>query len=278
MLKSNSFSEESSFFSLTPIKIPIPKNWNPSPIPPSRDILCPQCRTKSLSSITLNKKKESNNYNIKIICKNNHKEEMPLNKFSFYNYRNFKKECFICKNKYEIKKINFCFKCKNYLCKECHCEHCQEKEDDCISNYYGLLENRCASHNKLQEFYCLTCDKYLCKSCLKNHTQSHRNNIINLMQKFNKYEKIIKDEIFKEKNLVMKYNEILNSVRKIIIKNIQRKRMILNMKKSILYSYLNNNANYFNITNIDFAKNLNNDSLFDKNRLKNLYELLLKKH
>ena len=58
MFKSNSFSEESSFFSLTPIKIPNLKNWNHSPIPPSRDILCPQCKTKSLSSITINKKKK----------------------------------------------------------------------------------------------------------------------------------------------------------------------------------------------------------------------------
>ena len=44
------------------------------------------------------------------------------------------------------------------------------------------------------------------------------------MKKFYYYRKLRKNEIINEKNLVIEYNEILNSIRKIIITNNQRKK------------------------------------------------------
>ena len=88
---------------------------------------------------------------------------------------------------------------------------------------------------------------------------------------------LITDEIANEKNLVIKYNEILNSVRKIITKNIEQKRKALEIKKSILNSYISNNMNYFNIKNIDYAKeHLNNNLLPNQNKIKKLYDICKK--
>ena len=97
------------------------------------------------------------------------------------------------------------------------------------------------------------------------------------MEKFNKYVQLITNEISNEKNLVTKYNEILNSVRKIITKNIEQKRKALEIKKSILNSYISNNMNYFNIKNIDYAKeHLNNNLLPNQNKIKKLYDICKK--
>ena len=91
------------------------------------------------------------------------------------------------------------------------------------------------------------------------------------MQKFDKYSQAIKDEIFKEKNIITKYNEILNSIRKMISKNIQQRKNMLEIKKNILNSSMNNNMNYFNISNIDFAKSRQDSIVNDK--IKELIEL-----
>ena len=265
MHKSNSFSLDSSL----QLKIPPTLKTYDRPLSEASEISCSKCFTKSLSSLIIHKQKESSNYNIKIVCKNGHTEEMPLIKFTFMNYRIYKKECSKCKQQIEMKKINYCFTCKLFLCKNCQCEH--SKESGSISSYYGLLENVCDNHNqKIQEYYCFDCTKYLCKSCLKNHHQDHIN-IINLMEKFNMYENMIKDEIVKEKILVEKYNRIINALREVISNNIKQKKMRLELKKSILYSYINNNMNYYNIKNMDFAKNHLNFE-FDQKKLQDLIE------
>ena len=238
--------------------------------------LCSKCHTSSISSISIKKEKESNIYNINILCKNKHQEEIPLSIFDMFNNQNYQKECQICKQKFEIKNIFYCYKCKIFFCFNCQCEH-YKNDKKIVTCYYRLLENRCNLHdNKIKEYYCKDCTKYLCPDCLKTHSNEHKN-LINLKEKFFKYQKIIKNEIDEEKNLVTKYNDILNSVRKIITKNIEQKRKLLELKKSILNSYINNNMNYFNIKNIDYAKGqINNILMFNQNKIKQLYEICKK--
>ena len=262
MQKSDSLSLDSS------VKLKIPPTIKHS-YPNTSEISCPECHIKNLSSIIINKQNESNNYNIKIVCNKKHTVEMPLNKFNNIYYPTYTKECTKCKKNIDLKKINYCFSCKLFLCKNCLCEH--KKESCSISSYYGLLENICNIHNqKIKEYYCVECEIYLCKLCLANHDQKHKN-IVNLKEKFNKYEKVIKDEIFKEKILVEKYNRIINALREDISNKIKQKKMRLELKKSILNSYVNNHMNYYYIQNMDFAKNhLNFD--FDEKKLKNLVE------
>ena len=270
MYKSCSLAKESTFLSLSP------KKSNPNlsqstriSIPNSTEILCSKCNTASLISLKIQRQTDSKGFNIKVLCKNGHEEIIPLTKFVMLNQRLYKKICSKCKQKTDVKKIYYCFKCKDYYCANCHCEHSNEKKYS--SNYYGLLENRCSSHNyRIQEYYCLDCAKFLCKFCYKDHLEKHKN-IINLMQKFDKYSQAIKDEIFKEKNIITKYNEILNSIRKMISKNIQQRKNMLEIKKNILNSYMNNNMNYFNISNIDFAKSRQDSIVNDK--IKELIEL-----
>jgi hypothetical protein len=237
--------------------------------------LCPKCQT-AITSISVKREKVSKNFNINILCKNNHREEMPLSKFNMLNQKTDSKECENCKKKSTIKNIYYCHKCKKYFCLNCKCEHF-EKNANLFTNYFGLLENRCTLHdNKINQYYCKDCAKYLCKDCFKDHLKEHKN-IINLMEKFNKYVQLITNEIANEKNLMIKYNEILNSVRKIITKNIEQKRKALEIKKSILNSYISNNMNYFNIKNMDYAKeNLNNNLLPNQNKIKKLYDICKK--
>ena len=278
MSKSNSFLNESLSKSLllpnfsSNLNNPQQENQN------SSQIFCSKCKTLSLSSIKIQRQKESKKFNLNITCKNNHSEEFPLDKFDIFNKKMFRKECEKCKQKVGIKNIYYCFKCKKYYCSECQCEHYKE-DKKYVSNYYGLLENRCSLHNnKIQEYFCKSCFQYLCKECLKNHNKNHKD-IVSLMEKFDYYQRLMKNEIVNEKNLVIKYNEILNSVRKIIITNIQQKKMVLDIKKSILNSYINNNMNYFNIINIDFAKNeLNNYIKYDQSKIKKLYDLCKKNY
>ena len=271
MQKSHSFSLDSSINFKLPPSI---KNQDQAPIPNPSEISCSKCRTKSLSSLNIQRQNQSNNYNIKIVCKNEHTEEMPLIKFAYLNFHIYKKNCAKCKQKIEIKKINYCNKCKKFFCKNCPCEH--SKDSVSISSYYTLLENKCNFHNQnIQEYYCVDCSKNLCKSCLKNHDQSHKN-IVNLMEKFNKYEKMIKNEIVKEKILVEKYNKIINALREFIYNDIRQKKMFHELKKSILLSYTSNNMNYYNIQNMDFAKN-NLNMEFNEKKMKELIEIF-KKH
>ena len=239
----------------------------------SLDMSCPKCNTKIFSSFIINKQNESSNYNIKILCNKNHMIEMPLSRFNQIYHPTYTKECSNCKKQIELKKMYYCSTCKLFLCNYCLCGH--KKESCNICNYFGLLENVCKIHTqKIQEFYCFECKIYLCKLCLQNHPQNHTN-IINLKEKFNKYEKIIGDEIVKEKILVEKYNSIINALRENISNKIKQKKMRLELKKSILNSYINNHMNYYYIQNMDFAMNqLKFD--FDEKKLKNLVEQLKK--
>lgn len=234
-------------------------------------IYCSKCHTNSLSSIQIKRKKDTNKFYIHITCINNHNEETPLSQFDMINKKMYIKQCSKCNQNIGIKKIFYCFKCKVYFCINCPCEHFT-KDKDSVSSYFGLLESRCSLHNKMQEFYCLTCSKNLCKICCKNHSLEHKN-VVNLMEKFTNYQKMLKGEITKEKELVEKYNDIINKTRKILNQNIQYRRYILNLKKSIVNSYQNNKLNYFNIQNINFAKNeINNALFYDQDKIKKLYE------
>ncbi len=51
------------------------------------------------------------------------------------------------------------------------------------------------------------------------------------METFDNYQKLMKNDIQSEKNLVIRYNKILNSVREIITKNIEQKKLVLDIKK-----------------------------------------------
>ena len=269
MSKSNFSSKQSFYHSISNLSCQ-KENQKPT------QFLCSKCHTSSISSISIKKEKESKKYNINILCKNLHQEEIPLSEFDMFDKKNYQKECQICKRKLEIKSIFYCYKCKKYFCLNCKCEHFQ-KNANLFTTYFGLLENRCTLHdNKINQYYCKDCTKYLCKECFKDHFKEHKS-IINLMEKFNKYVQLITNEISNEKNLVTKYNEILNSVRKIITKNIEQKRKALEIKKSILNSYISNNMNYFNIKNMDYAKeNLNNNLLPNQNIIKKLYHICKK--
>ena len=266
MSKSNSLSKESSNSSF--------QKENPN----SSKVCCSKCHTLSLSSITIKRQPESKGFNISITCENNHSEETPLKKFDSFNHKISKKECQHCNQKISIKEIFFCFKCKKYYCFNCKCDHYMKGKEN-ISHYYGLLENRCPLHgNKIKEFYCKQCVKYLCKDCLKSHNKSH-NNVVNLMEKFDNYQRLLKNEINNEKNLLIRYNKILNAVREIMTKNIEQKKYVLELKKRILNSYINNNMNYFNNKNIDFAKNQLNDNVtYDQTKVKKLYDFCKKNY
>ena len=269
MSKSNFSSKQSFHHSISNLSCQ-KENQKPT------QFLCSKCHTSSISSISIKKEKESKKYNINILCKNLHQEEIPLSEFDMFDKKNYQKECQICKRKLEIKSIFYCYKCKKYFCLDCQCEH-YKRERELVTSYYGLLENRCNFHdNKIKEYYCKDCTKYLCLDCLKTHSNEHKN-VINLREKFFKYQKIMETEIGEENNLVTKYNDILNSVRKIITKNIEQKRKLLELKKSIFNSYINNNMNYFNIKNIDYAKGqINNILMFNQNKIKQLYEICKK--
>ena len=250
-------------------------NMPAPPIEPnSLKISCPICNTLSFSSINILKNQENKKYYINISCKNNHQEYQTLSHFNFNHQKNDIKECpnTACHKISELSKIYYCFKCKNFYCPKCCCIHYRSKPD--ISRYFGLLENRCKIHEfKIQEYFCNLCDKYFCKKCKVTHPENHKN-LIFLGQKFEKIEKILRDEINKEKNIVMEYNKMLNLARKNISEIIEYKKNMIKIKKYILESYLNRNKNYYNIQNLNLIKTLHNNhqKIYEK-KIKKLYDM-----
>ena len=94
-------------------------------------------------------------------------------------------ECNACKKKEEKKHINFCKKCKNYICGDCIKKHIQKeyclKDENykLYRNRYYLMNFYCNVHNKICNGYCFDCEENICPKCEMESHLSHKTRISN---------------------------------------------------------------------------------------------------
>lgn len=141
---------------------------------------CPQCY--KIPEISYN---YDNYYNYK--CRNNHKEELELNKI--LDKCTTSKILFKCsygnetntENNYLL--FNLCYKCKKIICSEKNCQkaHRSECSDDLeyLINCKDLC-SLCYEHGEKLLFYCPKCDINVCEKC-KGH-EDHNIVLMNTMK------------------------------------------------------------------------------------------------
>ena len=113
--------------------------------------------------------------------------------------------CMFCKNK-EIK-INYCIKCKDYICSEClsHYNHPKDHLKCCIP--FNKLGNTCLVHNEEEDIICEECLKSVCDKCFDNFHRRHKK------FKFEKSDiKKARNEIYNKNLKLLKLKEFYDMV------------------------------------------------------------------
>lgn len=167
-------------------------------IPPSTQIICPECNKAALITISNDKISIFN-------CPNKHNiTNIPLNEYSESQnlVENDKILCNICGNSQKIygDRFKICT-CGMKLCSLCENEHeiGHEKIED--KNKF----TRCLEHGKIFLTYCLQCNMNLCPSCEEKHIK-HKIT-------YKKSIPINDNELHKMKNLYEEIKEIAKEYR-----------------------------------------------------------------
>ena len=225
---------------------------------------------------------KENDTMISINCSNGHYKEMPI---SEYMERGFQTnisniKCSDCGHELEVKKrFKFCSECSKILCKNCQKRH---SNNQITSNHETIslkkMDTYCCLHKSKFIFYCQLCHKNICESCFYMH-KNHQ--IISLKEiKMSKLEiKELKENIEKEKNtideIIIMFNNAINSMKKKFEEVINNKKIVLEFKKTIEEIYEGKDSNFQIIENINRIK-FNNENLHvqqEMNELDILFEI-----
>ena len=240
----------------------------------SKDIICPKCKEISLIDI--------NNFKFNFHgCKKNHNiNDILLNKYEETQKIDLNHIiCDICKeyNKGNTHKNLFftCYTCNKNICPSCRSPH----DNSHIIINYDDSNYICKEHNDSFIKYCQTCQNNICIICENKH-KGHKildfKNILidkedlsksakdlnNIIDKFKKKIKIIKDILDRMINKLDRYYKIYN----IIINN-------FNMNKRNYYKLQNlKNLKDFNEIIIeDLNEIINNNKIFEIHKFRNDY-------
>ena len=223
-----------------------------------------------------------------LICKKCNIEK----KYTFEEYEKYDNKvlikCIECKNSNnKINLINYCSKCKNYICNSCLKSHFQkENKNKNFDNYksiiipYNLMNFACTIHDKMYYNYCLKCKKKICPKC---EMESHLNHEKNIFDESH-INKIIKDQrqnlkVEKEENKKMHniVEDCLNSLKNYLNNLILFKEKEINIKEKMIkeleiFKYddtlINNVKNLYSDCNDIFY---NIEESWDK-KLNNIFE------
>ena len=214
-------------------------------------------------------------------------------KYSYLEYENIKKEylinCNECKkNIYESNLINYCFKCKKYICKECIKIHFNKESKEMNENNYksiiypyNLIDNICNLHDKICYNYCINCKKKICPYC---EMESHLNHekkifdekeILKLLDTQKHNLKLEKDEYSKMKEIM---EDCFNSLKEYFNNLLLYKEKEINIKEEMIKEFeilKYDNTLFKNIKNLDFENTdlfYNSQETWDK-KLNDIFEI-----
>ena len=231
------------------------------------------------------------NYSKKIYFKCN-QCNMGLELF-FQEYNNFNNnilECNACKKITEKKHLNYCQKCKKYICGDCIKKHIQKEYNIKDENYklykysYNLSNFFCNIHKKICNGYCFDCKGNICPKCEIDLHLDHETKVFNLSEIFELIKKQ-KDNLILEKKYFEKMKEIFEdcfeSLKTYFSNILINKRKEFEIKEEIInqlefFKYDNNLIE--NVKNLEFEKYDisydNNDSVDIK--INNIFEFFKK--
>ena len=122
----------------------------------------------------------------------------------------------INKDKNELDELDYCLKCKKYICKKCLYENHNTHKEKCIPLFKS--ENICSIHNKEANINCKECEKNVCSKCFDDYHKFHK-----------KFE-------FKKSDI--------NNARNIIIEKIKTLEKMMEFYELIQSAYEKDNDNY----------------------------------
>ena len=191
-------------------------------------------------------------------------------KCSFLEFRNIRQEylinCNECKKIiYESNLINYCYKCKKYICNECLKAHLnkESKEMDDI-NYkniiypYNLIDNICNLHDKIRYNYCINCKKKICPYCEMESHINHKTKvfdekeILGLLNIQKENLKLEKEEYSKMKKFIQ---DCFKSLKEYFYNLLLLKEKEINIKEEIIREleiFKYDNTLFKNIKNLYF--------------------------
>ena len=228
---------------------------------------------------------------INLICKKCNIEQ----RYNYQEYLNILNnnylECNVCKKKEEKKHINFCKKCKNYICGDCikkhiQKEYCLKDENYKLYRYrYYLMNFYCNVHNKICNGYCFDCEENICPKCEMESHLSHKTRISNNNEIFTLI-KEQKESLFLERTKFEKMKEIMEDCLKTLkdyFENLlNNKRKELEIKEKIikeLETFKYDNILINNIMNLEFENyeiNYDRDDSLDK-KINNIFDFFKKR-
>ncbi len=239
----------------------------------SKDIICRECKEKTLIKISNYKISMSN-------CKNGHNiSDIKINEFENTQIIDISKiVCDECKekNKGEAKNNEFykCITCNINLCTLCKTKH---------DNNHKIIDHNninyiCNIHNETFTRYCNDCKINICMVCEKEHKGHKGVSLGEIISSDNNYLNELKESIDK---LKIELKEIIKKLES-IIQNMESyykisNNAINNAKRN--YESLKNKNEFINFNNLivnDINKIINDNNLNTKiNNLMNIYNKMI---
>ena len=214
-------------------------------------------------------------------CMNNHILNFTLKEFlnKVKKENNNNKICNICLSVInENNKLNYCNRCKVFICEKCIKEHLKINSNHIfnLKNNLNIICNNCFD---LGKYFCFDCIKNLCSICYEKHKNlNHNIKIINEIiitndkieeiyvslskaKKYLKYIELIKNDYFKEKDMNLELKTIYNSFIETNTFEIELINYLLDIYEFENKNGLINNITYVNLKNVinfnDFNKCIN---------------------
>ena len=226
------------------------------------------------------------NYSKKVNFKCNQcNMEQELSFEEYNNFNNSIMDCNSCKKITEKKHLNYCQKCKKYICGDCIKKHIQ-KEYKTNENYnlykyrYNLSNFFCNIHKKICNGYCFDCEGNICPKCAVNSHLAHETKLFNHSEIFELI-KEQKNNLLLEKKSFEKVEEILEdcleSLKAYFSNLLFNKQKEFEIKEEIINQlefYKYDNILIENVKNLEFEKydiNYDNNDSVDK-KINNIFE------
>ena len=172
--------------------------------------------------------------------------------------------CLECKGKKDSKyKLNYCDKCKGYVCSDCEKKHEKlAKANGEAPHYlcpYYLMDISCFKDIKKNIGYCKACKKSFCSRCLKQHK---KHEVMYFDDFISQLIKEGKDNIQRENFLLNEFKknweDCLNTLKRIINKFVTIKEKEIKLKEQLLFQLSHIQYNYQLIETVKNLKYLDN--------------------